>query len=215
VTLGVRLRERIERDASRVLLVRHAQPSGEEGRCYGHTDLELSHAGERQAADLAACLAASPISTIVSSPLIRARATADPLARQLSMPVKCDDRLKEIHFGAWEGERYDELAARFKASYLEWLRDPTGFRFPGGESWAEFSARVVEVASDIQRSCLGGVIVVVAHGGVIRTLLARALGMPREHLFRLACDHAHISWIDVSRGTSIVQGTNLPPRAFA
>lgn len=219
MTLATRLADPLDPTTTRVLLVRHAEPDGDEGRCYGRTDLPLSARGREQAGSLASAFggAASTrltIQSVVASSLRRARETAEPLALALGLPTVVDARLEEIDFGEWEGEPHTTLAQRFSTSYRQWMREPMSFRFPGGESFTDLRIRVLGAFEEIVRAHAGGVAVIVAHGGVIRTLVADALSVSTEHLFRIACDHAHVTWLDVAPAYAVVQALNVPPAAF-
>jgi broad specificity phosphatase PhoE len=94
--------------------LRHGQTKwNAEGRFQGHTDIALNDVGLSQAHDAATILARCPVELIVASPLIRARQTAEIVARHLGKPLLMDDALKERHFGAFEGLVVNEVKAQF------------------------------------------------------------------------------------------------------
>lgn len=172
----------------RFFFVRHGETAwNREGRIQGGTDTPLNPLGRRQAeaagATLARLLAARGLDprrlAFAASPLSRARVTMELLREGLGdgLPeVAHDDRLKELHFGDWEGRTWDDLERREPAAMAERRRDTWAFVPPGGESYAMLLGRL-----DPWLSALAEDAVVVAHGGVARALLhgAAALGTGR------------------------------------
>jgi probable phosphoglycerate mutase len=159
-----------------VILVRHGQtPSTGKvlpGRAAG---LHLSEDGRAQAESVAQRLAALPrIDAVYSSPLERARETSAPLARLTGKRVTIERGLLECDFGEWTGRELKDLM-----KLPEWgtvQRYPSGFRFPGGESFAEMQTRIV---SAVQRLCErhpGGVVVAYSHADPIKAAVAHAMG---------------------------------------
>lgn len=115
-----------------------------------------------------------PAATLVySSDLVRARRTA-----ALAFPgaeVRPDPRLRELHFGAFDGRTYAENVARFGRRFHAWLEDPARVRPPGGELLGELEARVLDWLADLPRA---GRVIAVTHAGPIRVLLAHLARVP-------------------------------------
>lgn len=167
----------------RLILVRHASTAlSEAGRYQGLVDFPLSPQGIDEARELGGRLESREIETLWSSDLRRARQTA-----ALALPgrsVRLDPRLRELHFGAFDGSTYEEALRRFEGSFSEWLKDPRTTDPPGGESLGALEARVgswlAEVAHgpEAPRDPLH---VGVTHGGVIRVAVAltRRIGFER------------------------------------
>ncbi len=159
-----------------VLLVRHGTTptTGRvlPGRAPG---LHLADAGIEQARAVAERIAALPrVDAVYASPLERTRQTAAPIAKACGVRVVTDKGLLECDFGDWTGR---ELKALTKLP--EWQtvqRYPSGFRFPGGESFAEMQARMVGTVDRLRAAHPGGVIVAVSHADPIKALVAHALG---------------------------------------
>src|SRR5438132_1605088 len=98
----------------RLLLVSHAQTDWNvEGRFQGQTDIPLNSYGRLQARKLQQRLASTPLDAIVASDLSRARETAEIVAAAHGKPVRTDRRLRELHFGSWEGLTYSEIQAKY------------------------------------------------------------------------------------------------------
>ena len=193
---------------TRVWLVRHGEPAGVRGRCYGKLDIGLSATGREQMERSAESLKAEPFDAIYASPRVRTMESAHILSASHACPCHQDDGLREIDFGDFEGLTYDEIAARYPALYQRWMDSPTEVQFPNGESFAAMRARVLQAFDAIRHRHEGGTIAIVTHGGVIRILLATALEMPDRNLFRLAQEYAAMNllvWID---GVPIMQKMN-------
>jgi broad specificity phosphatase PhoE len=159
----------------RLYLVRHGETDwNAEGRIQGWTDRPLNELGERQAAALAADLAGVRWDRAFSSPLGRARRTAEIVlaARPDAPPLQLDDRLLEMGFGPYEGWSEAELAADPVASAMR--RD--GAQLPGVEPEEEVAERVRSFLASIGDG--GGATLVVGHGRALRILMASALGLP-------------------------------------
>ena len=122
---------------TRLILVRHGDTaySGEQRFC-GSTDVPLTQLGEQQAAALAARSSTfGAVAAIVSSPLQRARRTAELIADALDLPVGVDGQLAELDFGAWEGLTVDEAQAQDPDAFARWISSPDAAP-PGGEPFA-------------------------------------------------------------------------------
>jgi len=204
---------------TRIWLIRHGEPVEEaRQRCYGSLDVGLSETGRRQMVGVAEYLAAEslvkenpakqPLSAIYASPLSRTRESAGILAAALQSPLEISAGLREINFGDFEGLTYDEIAARHPDLYRLWMERPTQIRFPNGESFSEMRVRVLETFDEIRQNHAGQTIAMVSHGGVNRIVLAWALQMPDECLFRLAQDHAAVNLLEFIEGVPIVKMLN-------
>jgi alpha-ribazole phosphatase len=166
-----------------VWLIRHAEPDASmRGRCYGSLDARLSPAGREQAARLAGRLAAEPFAAIYSSPRRRAIETAEALGRDIVIVPE----FRELDFGDFEGRPWDDIAASHPEVYRQWMETPTRVQFPNGESFTQMRARVLAAYRALLAQHDGQTIGVIAHGGVVRIVLADALGVPDENLFRIA-----------------------------
>lgn len=182
---------------TRLILIRHAKPDEDaDGRCYGSLDIGLSKAGHAQAQTLAAALAPADVQAMFASPLRRAVETAEPLAAACGVPLQLDDDLRELDFGALEGRRFDEIAASLPGLYKRWMTQPTTITFPDGESFADLSRRALAATRRIRTARPGGTALVVTHGGVCRALVASALELAPELIFRLEFDYGRATVID-------------------
>ena len=170
-----------------ILLARHGETEWNRDRRFqGQLDVPLNDVGREQARALAETAAAEDLRALVTSPLSRARETAEIVGERLGLEPRVDDRLKEIDVGDWERrhkpdvEREDpEAWAAFRAAGAEW-------RFPGGESLQEQQDRVVAALVDVtQAGTLPALLV--CHRGVIRCALAHThkRGLDTYHEWRV------------------------------
>lgn len=195
--------------ATRLVLVRHAAPEeSAAGRCYGRLDVGLSPAGRRQAAALAEALRALPLAAVYTSPLRRALETAAPLAAAAGLPPAADEGLVELDFGELEGMAYDEIVRERPDLYRRWMEEPTAVVFPGGESYADLRARVLAAVRAIRERHAGETVALVAHGGVVRVVVADALGLEDGAVFRVDQSHGGVSVVDWLGGTPVVRVVN-------
>lgn len=162
---------------TRLLLVRHgATVATEEDRFSGSSGTELSDAGRWQAARLGERLAPQQITALYSSPLSRARDTAQILAGHCGMAPIIRDGLQEIGHGHWEGLKREDVEQRFADEYAAWEADPFTFAPAGGESGVAVLARALPVVRDIVTTHPGGQVVVVSHKATLRLILTSLLG---------------------------------------
>ncbi len=159
----------------RLYLVRRGETDwNAEGRLLSFTDAPLNTAGERQAAALAAELAGVRWDRAVSSPLIRARRTAEVVlaARPDAPPLQIDGRLREMDFGPYEGWSEADLEADPVAA----TRRRDGAQIPGVEPEEDVAERARSFLASMDG--VGGATLVVGHGRTLRILMAAALGLP-------------------------------------
>ena len=223
-----------------VLLVRHGTTptTGKvlPGRAPG---LHLAEAGQRQAATLAERLLSwsrppelpdskvghagqagrdgkgpkddrrPRITALYASPLERARETAAPIARALGLKTQVQRGLLECDFGEWTGAELKALVKR-----PEWVtvqRYPSGFRFPGGESFTGMQARIVEAITEICRRHPGETVVAVSHADPIKAAVADALGSHLDLFQRIVispCSLTAISYGPVGPSVLAVNSTS-------
>jgi alpha-ribazole phosphatase/probable phosphoglycerate mutase len=158
-------------------LVRHGQTDWNLQRRYqGQKDIPLNEEGIRQAKALAARLAGESFDAIYSSDLQRASQTAKEVHKGRSIDLIMDARLREICFGAWEGELFQEMFARYPERFELSRADPSIIMAPGGESVAQVAARTSALADEISRLYPSGKVLLVTHGMALATLVCRSSG---------------------------------------
>lgn len=177
--------------------MRHAQSEANaEGRIQGHLDIALSELGLRQSACLAERLAPLGVDTIYSSPLRRARQTADVVAARLDLPVQDIPELRERNVGVLEGLNRAEILERFP-EYGQPGADVSRIKVEGFEQDTELVARITRAFREIVAKHPDQTVAVVTHGGVIGSVLRWLLGMPRVRPGPFAIENTSVTIFDV------------------
>jgi probable phosphoglycerate mutase len=193
------------------LFIRHGQTptTGKHlpGRAPG---LHLSETGQKQAQAAADALAQlKKLDAIYSSPLERARETAAPIAAARGLKVKVDKGLLEVDVGDWTGEELKKLRRT-----QEWKLvhgHPSGFRFPGGESFLELQARIVDTIQRLVAAHRGETIVMVSHADTIKAAVGYAMGAPLDMFQRFSISPCSITPILYGDGGPMVLAMNWIP----
>ena len=168
----------------RLLLIRHTTPAIASGHCYGRLDVSLAASAD---ADLQQALRLiPPVSTVISSPAARCLALARRVADRDTASLHRDARLLELDFGEWEGRRWDDIP---REQMDAWASDPWGHAPGQGESvlalWQRLDAfrreRLLQIAAGLNAEP----VLIIAHQGPLRVLLAQLLGLPRSAAFDL------------------------------
>ncbi len=160
-------------------LVRHGQTecSRENRFCGSGTDVPLLPEGVEMAEALGAYYADEAWEAIYSSPALRARATAEPLASRVGLEVRIEPGLREIAYGGWEGLLEAEVRREFPALFERWVEDPGRFAPPGGESGLDIAARALPVVDSFRERHPSGNVLAVSHKATIRVLVCALLGL--------------------------------------
>jgi probable phosphoglycerate mutase len=192
------------------VLLRHGETAlSAERRFAGRGDIPLTETGLAQAAAAATWLAArGGIDVIVTSPLQRARQTAQAVATATGAPLEVEDDLAETDFGKWEGMTFAEVQARWPEELSAWLAS-TDVAPPGGESFAAVTRRVVAALNRLLAAHEGKTLVLVSHVTPIKTLACRAMLAPPAAMYRIHLDVASLCEIDwFSDGPAVVRSLN-------
>ncbi|WP_055588513.1 histidine phosphatase family protein [Peterkaempfera griseoplana] len=170
------------RRGPRVVFWRHGQTAWNlEGRFQGSTDIPLTETGRAQARRAARLLAALRPDAIIASDLQRASDTAAELAAVTGLPVEHHKGLRETFAGVWQGLTNTEIQLKYGDDYAAWRRgEPV--RRGGGELETEVADRAVPVILEaVEKLPEDGTLVVVSHGGAIRTSVGRLIGLEPFH----------------------------------
>ncbi len=172
-----------------LILIRHPV-TDQAGTFCGHTDPDLSAAGLVELRALQRKLARLPLDRLVSSDLLRSRRCAEALARQHAIPATLRPALREMHFGDWEGLRWDQVQARFPEQAQHWLQRFATFTPPHAEPYTHFTARIrKEIGAWLpDTSCT--TLAIVTHRGVLQFLLQTYCGIEATMAYQLTSRYA-------------------------
>lgn len=180
--------------ATTVLLIRHPESAwNSKGIYQGQMDIPLSALGRIQAELVAARLSREPMAGVICSPLRRARALAQAIARYHHLAPEPDDRLTEIGHGSWEGLSRDDVERRFPSLYQVWQERPHDVSFPGGESLLDVHERSIPPIAALLAHPKGGTWVVVTHDTVCRLVVAAAQQQPVVGFSAVGLENAGIT----------------------
>lgn len=159
---------------TRLYIVRHCQSVGNVGgRFQGRFDAAVSPQGEQQLALLSLRFRNQPLDAIYTSPLTRARRTAEAIGQYHQVEIQEEPGLIEIDVGEMENLYLHEIAEKYPDIANAWDQAPDLCQFPGGESMAQVYARVNGAIDRILANNRGKTMAVATHGGAIRNLVAR------------------------------------------
>ena len=186
-----------------IYFVRHGETDWNLAQRYqGQRDIPLNATGRAQAARNGRALASAlghnaGMLDYVASPLVRARETMEIMRREIGLApdgYRTDDRLREIDYGHWEGELWNELPVKDPQGFAAREADKWGWQPRGGESYRALSERVAGWLGEIERD-----VVVVAHGGVMRVLRGLSGGLAPTEIFRLDVPQDKVLVIEAGR----------------
>ncbi len=165
-------------------MVRHGQTAASrENRFSGSSDPPLTAAGEAMAQEFARAYATLNWDAIYSSPMLRARQTADALGRLTGVQVAIEDGLKEMDYGEWEGLKHDDVKVRWPKAFEYWAADVASRGTPGGETAFHVAARAMRVVEAIRSRHQRGNVMLVSHKATLRVITCALLGLD-VRLFR-------------------------------
>ncbi len=166
----------------KIYLVRHAEAEGNVLEFFqGHIDTDVSEKGKRQLECLAERFKTIPVEEIYTSPLRRARTTAEAVNRYHKLPLTVAPDIIEINGGKWEGVKWSELPLKFPDEYKLWTDSINKFAAPEGESTKQVYDRMICAMRRIAKENQGKTIAVISHGMAIKAYLNYASGREWEN----------------------------------
>lgn len=199
----------------RLYLIRHGDVEGSSsGRILGWTDSPLSPRGLEQSRKLAEALATIQLSAIYSSDLRRAKVMAETIAEHHHLNVQSEATWREIDMGEWDGCTVASLNDEAPDLVGQLFDDPASFAYPSGESFTAFISRIQLALENLLATHDSGEVALVTHGGVCRTIIGSALGIPVRNWLRLAQDYGCLNVIDWYGGAPVLQLLNTSPNTL-
>ena len=185
-------------------LIRHGQTEfSRENRFCGTSDPPLTDAGQAMADAFAQAYAKVAWDAIYTSPMLRARQTADALARAIGVTAVIEDGLKEIAYGEWEGLTVDAVEARWPEAYAYWADDVASRGTPGGETAFHVAARAMRAVEAIRTRHETGNVLLVSHKATLRIITCALLGLDvRLFRERIAQPVAAVTMFELTKGGS-------------
>jgi len=194
---------------SKLFLVRHGNTElNSAERYWGRSDVKLSAAGIRQAERLRDRLAVEKIDAVYSSNLERALVTAEIIASGHQLAVITCTELREVNFGQLEGLNFSEISRLYPEVAKLWAERSTKLKYPGGESLVKFNNRVSKFLSKLDKHTVGETILIVAHSGVLRTLVCQLLGIDPQRRWQIRLDLASLSILETHQQGAILSLLN-------
>lgn len=176
-----------------LILVRHGETIwNAEHRYQGQSDIPLSEGGIQQAERVAARLQSEAFDALYVSDLSRAKQTATIINQHHQLEVRSDARLREANMGIFEGLTPDEQRARFPDIYDIWRADPD-MPPPQGEPRTDIEARMQAILDHILDAHANQRVLIVGHGGTLRTLMCLCIGLPSHLYWRFWLDNTSIT----------------------
>jgi len=194
--------------ASVVLLVRHGLTPTTGVKLPGRAPgLHLSEEGRRQAEAAAERIGkVAKIAAVYCSPITRARETAQPIGRAVKRALRIERDLADLDIGEWTGMSLKQAARRPEWETVQ--RNPSSFRFPGGESFPEMQTRMTSALGRIVARHPGQIVVAVSHADPIKAAVAQALGTPLDLFQRIMIAPSSITVVAYRRGGPSVLTVN-------
>jgi broad specificity phosphatase PhoE len=167
-----------------IFLARHGESDWNvEKRFQGHSDRPLTERGREQAHALADLVGSEKIDAVYTSPLSRARETAEIVAARAGLEAVALPELREVDTGSWSGLSRADVEARFPEGFARWRSGGSGWE--DGESYEEMAERVIGALRKIAEDHPDGRVLVISHGGPIRAIHAAAEGLAIKDYRRL------------------------------
>ena len=183
------------RKTRQLILVRHGETDwNAEGRIQGMLDVPLNALGLRQAELAAAELARTiELAELVSSDLVRTRETTKPINEATGLEPRFDARIRERHFGVWQGMTYEEWRIKDAEGMARYNAGDPDYGPEGGETASQFLARCVSAVSDLVTVSKEKTLILVTHGGVVSSMVRHSQGLNPQSARTWSVPNASIS----------------------
>jgi len=191
-----------------IILVRHGECEGNiKGMFRGRTNFPLNERGFVQAQDLAQELKSFPLKYIYTSPLSRARQTAEAIGAQCEVEVKIEEGFNNIELGSWEGRLKKEIVEGFPREWELWINNPEKLRVEDMETLYDVQKRAKACLDSLVSKHIGETFAVVTHRAVLKPLIAACLNIVSPYFWKIHLDTASYSLLSYkeNRGYCLIQ----------
>jgi broad specificity phosphatase PhoE len=192
-----------------LFLVRHGRTGWNKEQIFrGHKDVPLDEVGREEARLVGERLMGEKIKAVFSSPLSRAKETAEAIAQFHKVEVQCLEGLIDLHFGEWEGLPLEAVKKRYPDLYGQWQKAPHKVIFPGGEGLDAVRSRTMKAVKEIIEHNPQEAVVLVSHRVILKVLICALLGLDNSHFWNIAQDTTAINCFHHRDGTWICNFLN-------
>jgi len=191
-----------------ILFVRHGECEGNiKGLFRGRTDFPLNQRGHAQVEDLGHELKNYLIQNIYSSPLARARQTAEAIAKQCNVKIKIEKNLNNIELGNWEGLKKIRIAEQYPKEWNMWINTPETLEIDGMETLGNVQKRAKKCLDHLVKENRGKTFAIVSHRAVLKPLIAACLNMNSPYFWKIHLDTASYSLLSYNedKGYCLIQ----------
>jgi len=189
----------------KIIFVRHGQTTWNDLGIYqGHTDIPLNQTGLEQAVKAGRRLKNENVKAVYASDLLRAKQTAEIIAKEHNLSVVTMPEFREINFGIWEGKSYKDINELYPEMLKIWLTEPEKLRIPEGETFPEMLTRAWRGLTKLLAIHKDETVVIVSHGGTISALLCHILDMSLNNLWRVKQGNTGITIIEFHENRGIL-----------
>jgi broad specificity phosphatase PhoE len=179
--------------------IRHGEVEEKYHKVFGGSriDMGLSPLGVKHGEAIAAWLKDTHLDALYASPMLRVQQTLAPLATQRAMQPQLMAGLREVDFGDWTGNRWDQVQTHFGVSAFDWLEIIESNGIANGEDIDSLKSRVRECLLHITHAHPHGKVAIFCHGGIIRVMIALLLEMPLKHMAHFNIEYGSISLVEL------------------
>lgn len=191
-----------------IILARHGETLWNAENIFrGRADIGLNETGLKQAELLAEYLSHLKVEAIYSSPLKRARETAQAIARYHNLGVGMASELIDLNFGEWEGKSRQEVKEKYRELYEQWAKAPEKAKMPSGEGLEDARERAVRLVNSVI-AWHSGTVVLVSHRVVHKVLICALLGLDSSHFWDIKLDTCGITTFEYRNGRFVLAEHN-------
>ena len=188
-----------------LFLVRHGQTGWNKEQIFrGTKDVPLDEVGREEALLVGERLKGEGLRAVYSSPLARAKETAEAIARFYNLEVRVLPGFNDLNFGEWEGMSLQEVKKRYPDLYQQWLQSPQRVIFPAGEGLDAVSTRAMKAVEEIIERHPEEAVALVSHRVVLKVLICALLGLDNSHFWNIGQDTTAVNCFHYKDGRWIV-----------
>ncbi|WP_238524757.1 alpha-ribazole phosphatase [Halanaerobium hydrogeniformans] len=196
--------------ATKMLLIRHGETDWNKELIFqGHSDTELNEKGIKNAKKNAELLKDLNYDYIYCSDLKRAKDTAGFIADKLNKKIIESKEIRELDFGKWEGLDFKSIEEKYPDEFKAWQEDFLKNNPPGGEKISDFTERVNRFFKSVLKKHRDKKIIVVTHGGVIKTYLTEIMAVPKKRFWQFQIENNSLTEIKFTGEVAVLTKLNL------